>query len=383
MKICRVHYDYPNDKKPGAGVTIYNLCKYIDEKTLIICRKGDGKNYKISGHVNLKEFNFKDKESSSALTKRIHSGKQLSIIQTLYTYLLLLKSMRGVIFFIKSIPAIISFKPDIIACHENRTIFHGIFAKYFLGSKFILHLHSNSEIEVIKNIRLLKYLVFKADAIFCLTRSMGQKLIQELLFPPEKLKYTSTGVNPVLFRNIATGRKNQLLAIGRLKFTKGYKYLIDAMKHVADRYSDYNLVIIGDGPEREEIEKQIQELELSKYIQLPGMVSRNCVVQLMSESKIFVMSSLFEGLPKVLLEAMTCETPAVITTGCNANDIIQGRGLVVEVGNGLALSEAIIKLIEDEKLWNEFSNNCRSICDYFNWQKVAENVEFNYRDILY
>jgi len=383
MKICRVHYDYPNDKKPGAGVTIYNLCKYIDEETLFICRKGDGKNYNIPRHVNLKEFNFKDKESSSALTKRIHSGKHLSIIQTLFTYLLLLKSMRGVIFFIKSIPAIISFRPDIIACHENRTIFHGIFAKYFLGSKFVIHLHSNSEIEVIKNIRLLKYLVFKADAIFCLTRSMGQELIQELIFPPEKLKYTSTGVNPVLFRNIATGRKNQLLAIGRLKFTKGYKYLIDAMKHVANRYSNYNLVIIGDGPEREEREMQIQELELSQYIQLPGMVSRNRVVQLMSESKIFVMSSLFEGLPKVLLEAMACETPAVITKECNANDIIQGRGLAVEAGNSLALSEAIIKLIEDEKLWNKFSDNCRSICDDFNWRKVAENVKLNYRGILY
>jgi len=212
---------------------------------------------------------------------------------------------------------------------------------------------------------------------------MGQELIQELIFPPEKLKYTSTGVNPVLFRNIATGRKNQLLAIGRLKFTKGYKYLIDAMKHVANRYSNYNLVIIGDGPEREEREMQIQELELSQYIQLPGMVSRNRVVQLMSESKIFVLSSLFEGLPKVLLEAMACETPAVITKECNANDIIQGRGLAVEAGNSLALSEAIIKLIEDEKLWNKFSDNCRSICDDFNWRKVAENVKLNYRGILY
>lgn len=382
MKICRVHYDYPNDSLPGAGVTIFYLSKYIKEKTLFLCKKGSGKNYDVPSHIKLKEYEIKDKESSRSLSKRIHSKERLNIFQTVYSYILILISMRSITFFMKSILDIISFNPDIIACHENRTIYHGIFAKYFLGSKFVLHLHTNSEIEVIKNISLLKYLVFKADAIFCLTPDMGKELTKELLFSPEKIIYTSTGVNPVRFKNEAAKRKNQLLAVGRFKFTKGYKYLIEAMKDVTNRFPNFELVIIGDGPDRIEMEKQIQRLNLTKNIKMPGMVSRNHIVQLMSESKIFIMSSLYEGLPKVLLETLACETPAVITSKCNASRIIQGRGLEVESANSKALSNAIINLIDNDKLWKKLSNNCRSICDDYNWEKVAEHVWLNYKKIL-
>ncbi len=115
MKICRVHYDYPNDSLPGAGVTIYYLSKYIKEQTLFICKKGEGENYEVPTHVKLNEYKFKDKESPSILSKRIHSKKNLSIIQTLFAYILILKSLRGISFFIKSIPAMISFKPYIVA----------------------------------------------------------------------------------------------------------------------------------------------------------------------------------------------------------------------------------------------------------------------------
>jgi glycosyltransferase involved in cell wall biosynthesis len=382
MKICRVHYDYPNDSLPGAGVTIFYLCKYIKEKTLFLCKKGKGNNYKVPDHIKLKEYDLNDKESSKSLSEKIHSKKKLNIFQTIYTYFLLIISMRSITFFLKSIPMMISFKPDIIACHENRTIYHGIFCKYFLGSKFVLHLHTNSEIEVIKNIWLLKYFVFKADSIFCLTDDMGKELINELSFPLEKIKYTSTGVNPIRFKNVRNKRKEQLLAIGRFKFTKGYNYLIDAINMVVDHYPNYQLLILGDGPDRKKIEKQIKSLNLTQNIKLPGFVSRDKIVQHMSESKIFVMSSLYEGLPKVLLEALACETPAIITSKCNASHIILGRGIEVEPANSKSLSNAIINLINDENLWKIFSNNCRSICDDYNWEKVAENVWLNYKNIL-
>ena len=382
MKICRVHYDYPNDSLPGAGVTIFYLSKYIKEKTLFLCKKGEGENYEVPAHVQLKEYKFTDKESPSVLSKRIHSKKKPNIIQIIFTYLLIIKSMRGIFFFIKSIPAMISFRPDIIACHENRTIYHGIFAKYCLGSKLVLHIHTNSEIEVIKNVPLLKYFILKADAIFCLTPTMGQKLIQELAIPSEKIAHSSTGVNPKLFNNRSLERKKQILAVGRLKFTKGYEFLIEAMKPVLEKYPDYNLIIIGEGKERLELEKQIKETNLTEKILLPGMVSREKVVQMMNESKLLVMSSLSEGLPKVLLETLACETPAIITKGCNSDDIIRGRGLLVETGNAKDLSKAIIELIGNEDLWSEFSNNCRSICDDYNWEKVAENVWLNYKNIL-
>lgn len=382
MKICRVSYAYPNEKTPGGGLFAYNLCKYINEPTLFLTKEIKTKKIKSPKHVLLKEISFKDEATPLKLRNELHTGQKKNPLEKIMTHLKVAKMMRGFIFLLKSIPTLVSFKPDIVACHENRSILHGIFAKYFLGSKFVLHIHNNSEIEVIRNLSLLRFITKRADLIFCLSHKMVKELLNILPGMAEKIRSTSTGINPSLFKNIGMSRKNQIIAIGSFKWTKGYKYLLNAMPNVFLHYPEFNLIIVGEGQEKRNMKNQIKSLRISNKVQLPGIVSRKQVAGLLNESKIFVMSSLKEGLPKVLLEALACGTPAVITTGCNADTIIQGKGLLVETKNSQALAAAIKKLIEDKELWEMCFKNCKDIRNKYNWENVVKRVYINYKETM-
>ncbi len=382
MKICIVTNSYPNEKNPGSSSVPYFHCKYIDEPILWISKTVEAKKMDVPDHVTLKEISFKDERTPDILRDDLHTGERRSICQKILTHLKILKRMRGVAFFLKSIPALIAFKPDIIACHQNLTILHGVFAKYFMGAKFVLHLHNNSEVEVLSNLWLLRVLVERVDAIFCLSENMGKMLENVVPSKAGKISYTTTGVDPELFKNMGVSRKNQLLAIGSFKWTKGYQYLLDAAAMVFSQHPEYSLVIVGDGEKKEAIVKQIEKLGILDKIKLTGIVPQQHVMELLNESMIFVMSSLREGVPRVLTEALACGTPAVITTGCNADDIIQDRGSLVETRDSDALAEAIMKLIDDKELWQRFSINASTISEENNWENVTRKVLNNYMAIL-
>ena len=96
---------------------------------------------------------------------------------------------------------------------------------------------------------------------------------------------------------------------------------------------------------------------LNNRVILQGIVPRQEIVSFLNESKLFVMASLHEGLPKALLEAIACGTPAVITDGCNAEGIIEDTGLLVPAGSSEALAGAIITMLEDTALWEKCSQN--------------------------
>jgi glycosyltransferase involved in cell wall biosynthesis len=382
MKICRVSNSYPNDKRPGSGLVPFYLSKYSPEPSLYITRKLDSKKKVLPKHVALKEISYNEVPTPDNIRKSLQATESRKYYSKLWTLFRFAGTLRGLVFLLKSLPILISYKPEIVACHQSLTILHGIFSKYCLGSKFILHIHNNSEIVAMKNLWLLKVLVQRADLIFCLTKNMGRELETFLPSMVGKIRYTSTGVNPVLFRDLKKKRKNQLIAIGYFRWQKGHSYLLEAVSSVFRQYPEYSLIIVGDGPEKGAIINKIEELGITGKVELPGVVPRERVMELLNESKIFVMPSLSEGLPKVLLEALACGTPAVITTGCNATDIIQDRGIVVRTKDSQALAGAIRKMLENKELWQMYSENARAIVEEFSWEKVAHKVYHYYNELV-
>jgi glycosyltransferase involved in cell wall biosynthesis len=202
------------------------------------------------------------------------------------------------------------------------------------------------------------------------------------MIPDARVVCTPTGVDLEIFQDRALPRKKQLLAVGSFKSKKGFSYLIDATAEFFLRHPDFKLLIAGDGEHRKEIEEQIKSKELEEKILLLGVVQREQLVRLLNESWLFVMSSLYEGFPKALLEALACGTPAVITTGCNAAEIIKETGLIVPKGDSGALAEALCRLIEDESLWMRCANNCRTVAMSYEWKEIASTVYRNLQGIL-
>ena len=145
---------------------------------------------------------------------------------------------------------------------------------------------------------------------------------------------------------VLDGGEPVVLAAGRLVEQKDYPTLLKAFGRLAAR-RPCRLIILGEGKRRRELEELIGELDLTDRVSLPGWVENPFV--LMSRAALFVLSSIHEGLPTVLVEAMACGCPCV-STDCPAGpaEILEdGRyGPLVPVGDETALAEAMGRVLD-------------------------------------
>jgi glycosyltransferase involved in cell wall biosynthesis len=139
--------------------------------------------------------------------------------------------------------------------------------------------------------------------------------------------------------------------VGRLTPQKGYDLLIPAFARVAASYPDWRLRICGSGPQREELEDMIRERRLEEVIELHGP-ARDFGAEI-ERASLFVLSSRFEGLPLVLLEAMS-KGMGIVSFDCPTGpaDVIDDHrnGILVAPGDIDALAAGILELIEDGEL---------------------------------
>lgn len=142
-----------------------------------------------------------------------------------------------------------------------------------------------------------------------------------------------------------------VLAAGRLTRQKGYDMLIPAFAQVAARHPDWRLRICGDGPEHEKLEKLVEEHGLEETVTL-APPAKDLGAE-MARASMFVLSSRFEGLPLVLLEAMG-QGMAVVSFDCPTGpaDVLEDHrnGLLVPAKDVDALAAGMLELIEDEAL---------------------------------
>ena len=161
--------------------------------------------------------------------------------------------------------------------------------------------------------------------------------------------------NPITINqgNYTNGNSKQVIAVGRYTKQKGFDLLISAWKIVAKKHPDWVLNIYGGG-DRDAYQSIVEEHGLQNVIKCNGTVSH--ITEKYQDSSIFVLSSRFEGLPLVLMEAMSIGLPPVaFKCPCGPRDIIHDGedGILCENGNIEELAEGICKLIENEQLRKE------------------------------
>jgi len=164
-----------------------------------------------------------------------------------------------------------------------------------------------------------------------------------------------------------------LLAAGRLSSEKGFHRLITAFARLERRFPDWDLAIIGDGPERSALLDLAGRLGLNGRIFLPGRVGN--VQDWYERAALFVLSSEFEGFPNVLVEAMACGCPAV-SFDCDAGprDIVRPGvdGLLVPPKDGApALADALASLMSDEPLRRAMGERARAVRERFSMDSIV------------
>lgn len=137
--------------------------------------------------------------------------------------------------------------------------------------------------------------------------------------------------------------------------TKGLTYLIEAAALCKKKFPDASFIIIGDGMERTLLERLIRERDLADYVVLAGQIPD--AAQLLPAFDIFVMSSLKEGFPWVLLEAMAAKVPVIATrVGANPEIIEHGKnGFIIEPTDSHELANRIMELAANDRLQKEFA----------------------------
>lgn len=149
----------------------------------------------------------------------------------------------------------------------------------------------------------------------------------------------------------ASLRDKQIIAVGRLSYQKRYDRLIRAWAIVHRKYGDWQLKIFDSGELHEELLRLISDLELTEIVQICRPVKD--IYAEYRRSALFALSSHYEGMPMVMLEAMLCGLPTVsFACKCGPRDLIEDgiNGLLIEEGNIEQLAAGIMKLIADPEL---------------------------------
>lgn len=181
--------------------------------------------------------------------------------------------------------------------------------------------------------------------------------------------------------------RNVLIAVGRLAVEKGHDILIRAFARVAGDRPDWLLLILGEGPERNQLVTLSRELGVADRVLLPGFSGTPPV--LLQRAQLFVLPSRYEGFPNALLEAMACGLPCVSSDCPNGPaELIDHlkSGLLVPPENVEALAAALAQLMDDPSLRQRLGRAARAGMATYSlesivaqWQTLFEACGFSLR----
>lgn len=226
--------------------------------------------------------------------------------------------------------------------------------------------------------------IFNAsDKVICYTEEEKSRVIK-LGVDPEKVEVIHNGINTELFTPKPNKEKtNQLLWIGRFIQGKGVKYLINAFKLVLDQHPHLKLLMVGKGPLKEDIEEKIIQLGLQDNVTIKEFVPNSEILKLYQNSDVFVLPSLEEGVPRTILESMSCGVPVVCTELPQLLNIVKGCGITVPTKDSHALAEAIIKLVDDEDLSRKLGKNGREkVYKDYSWEDTVKKTVKLYEKLI-
>jgi glycosyltransferase involved in cell wall biosynthesis len=174
-----------------------------------------------------------------------------------------------------------------------------------------------------------------------------------------------------------------ITTVGRLDTQKGLPYLLEAARLVTRGRPDLRFLVVGEGPRRRDLLRHRDRLGLKGHVSFLGF--RTDIPQILADSDIFVLPSLWEGMPIVLLEALAAGLPAVATDVPGVTEVLTDgeTGLVVPPKDAGALARALRELLDDPALRRRFAQaGRRRVAEDFGWEKVVATTMALYERLL-
>lgn len=180
-------------------------------------------------------------------------------------------------------------------------------------------------------------------------------------------------------------KEEYILYTGVLRARKGLFDLIQCASYVNRVRPNTKFFICGRGPFRSKLDTTVRKMKLEKQVVFLGYLSRKDLIQTYQDAAIQVVPSHYEGMPTVLLEAMSCGLPVVATDIGGNNEVINSgfNGFLIPPKSPETMAKLILKLIDDALLRENIGKAARNtILMHYTWDKVTDKIMECYQEIL-
>ena len=363
MNNTKISFLIPSLSTGGIARVMVNLANHFAQNghniDLVYCKKKLDLYQSISKGVNV----FKLKKSNFLYSNIFTIRNDYHNIKYWIKPIIFKNKKEKLICFLPSlIQYLKNMNPQYIISAQTYTNIITLLAKNHLNSKVkvILTEHTHLSHEILNQndsyywkfiTPLIQRHYDKADSIVTVSKGVAKDLTESIGIKPKKIV---TIYNPVIKNDIFTkihepvvhpwfqGRNLVILGVGRLEPQKDWLTLLKAFVLVLESHPA-KLVILGEGSLRKELEQTLSDLDIKGHVEFPGKVKNP--YKYMARSDVFVLSSLFEGLSNVLIEALACGCN-IVSTDClsgPAEVLKNGKyGILVPIHDKYAMSNAIL-----------------------------------------
>jgi len=392
LKICLLTSSFPRYIGDSAGIFLYHLAKHLALKgmdvSVLTPHDADYKTFEVFKKLTIRRFRYFIPTRLQQLCYR--SGILNNIKSQPFTLfqvpLLIISELLSVAHLVKS------HQIDVV--HAHWTFPQGLVAivnKRLQKTPCVVTLHG-SDVHGLKHplFSALNGLVARQSDV-CTANSAATRNAVTDLNARKNISIIPMGVDPSLFKKSNAGTQKIrdsihakgkiILYAGRLIRIKGVDQLISAMPAVIQKHPQAKLVIVGNGPERNNLLALSKKFGLENNTIFRKEMSQNRLVEWYSASDIFVLPSVLnpsgekEGQGVVVLEAMACGLPVVGSKVGGIPSIIKNEktGMLAKPGNPEDLSKKMCILLDNDGLREQIIENARQmVLQQFTWESIAE-----------
>ncbi len=217
-----------------------------------------------------------------------------------------------------------------------------------------------------------KFVVGRADLVITPSKYF-QKLVGGWIKNPERVKTIYNGLKfeeGLELKKIGTGKS--IVTAGRLVPWKGFDVLINLMNDLPD----WELTIIGDGPDMGSLNLLVKRHKLEERIHLVGSVSREEVFKIYQQAELFILNTSFESFSFQVVEAMSVGLPVIVTNVGSLPELVDDgqQGILVEPNNKIQILDAIKKIDSDKNFREVLSKNAKEKARQFSISRTVDNL---------
>ncbi|MDY6969177.1 MAG: glycosyltransferase family 4 protein [Spirochaetota bacterium] len=231
---------------------------------------------------------------------------------------------------------------------------------------------------------IVKFILNKADRIVAQSNNTRYnairyyKTLKDIIIIP--LPFNPPDLSCISQSNTTIDAKDfTLITIGRIIKRKAIDIIIKALADIDN--IKIRFLIIGDGPEKKNLQSLANELGVAKQVSFVGYLNNEDKYRLLSASDLFILTSLHEGFGIVFMEAMFCGLPIICTNNGGQTDFLKDEenAILIDVGDVRSCADAILRFYNDKALFKRCSeNNTKKINNFY-----SANIAQRYTDIFY